>query len=244
MRKLNFNRPTPTTAIAVTALVFSITGSSYAAATIAAKNSVKSSSIVNSTIKSADIGAGAVGTSDLADGAVINPKLGDGSVSNAKLADGSVSNGKLGDGSVSTGKLADGSVSTPKLGDGSVTTPKLGDGSVTTPKLADRSVTRGKLAVGATPSFAVVAGSNGVLNRSSSDVLGSGRTGTGTYLVTLDHDVTGCAYIATLGGITTTLYSGVVSAAQQGTNPNQVAIRTGDTANAATDHSFHLAVVC
>ncbi len=244
MRKPNFHRPNATTAIAITALVFSATGTSYAAVT-AAKNSVRTSSIVNGQVKTADLGSTSVTNAKLADSSVSGNKLGDGSVTNPKLGDGSVTNPKIADGSVATGKLADGSVTNGKLGDGSVSTTKLGDGSVTTPKIADRSVTRTKLAVGTTPAFAVVAGSNGVLNRGSSDVLGSARTAVGTYTVVLDRDVTQCAYVAGLGGITTALYAADgVSAAQEGTDPTKVKVLVTNPAGAPVDHSFHLSVIC
>lgn len=244
MRKLTVHRPTPATAIAITALVFSATGTSYAAVT-AAKNSVRSASIMNGQVRSPDLGNASVSTPKLKDASVASAKLADGSVGTPKLADGAVTNPKLADGSVSTTKLGDGSVATPKLGDGSVTNSKLADGSVSTPKLADRSVTRGKLAQGATPAFAVVAGSNGVLNRSSSDVLGSSRTAPGQYVVVLDHDVTQCAYIATPGGITDATYAASsISAAQEGTDPARVRVRITNPAGTDIDHSFHLSVVC
>lgn len=233
MRKPTIHRPTPTAAIAMTALVFSLTGSSYAAVT-AAKNSVRSTSIVNGTIKSVD----------LKNGSVTAAKLGTGAVTGFSLSDGSVATPKLADGSVSTPKIADGAVTTPKIADASVNTPKIADGSVTTPKIADGSVSQAKLALDAKPIFAVVAGSNGVLNRGSGHITGSSRTAVGRYTVVTDRDVTACAYQATLGGITTNLYNGSISAAQAPGNPNAVALRVTNPAGVDTDHSFHLNVVC
>ena len=107
---------------ATLALIFAMSGTAYAVAT--------------------------VHTSDIVDGAVTTPKLHAGAVAASKLGAGSVITGKLADGSVITGKLADGSVVTVKLADGSVTTGKLVDGSVITGKLADDSVTNSKLGAG------------------------------------------------------------------------------------------------
>ncbi len=222
MRSPKLHRPNATSLIAMTALVFSISGTSYAAVKVA-KNSVNSSSIVNGSVKS----------TDLKEGAVTAAKLGTGAVTGFSLADGSVS----------SGKLADGSVVGTKLADGSVTTPKIADAAVTTPKLADESVTRAKLALDARPIFAVV-NPNGTLNRGSGHVSGASRTGLGVYRVDVDRDVTGCGYIASVGSAAAPLQEGIASADQLAGSPNSINVTTSTVAGVRADRPFHVTIVC
>ncbi|MBJ7471833.1 MAG: hypothetical protein JHD16_11060 [Solirubrobacteraceae bacterium] len=235
-------RPTATSVIAMTALVLSVSGTSYAAAMVA-KNSVNSSSIVNSSVRSADLRSGAVTGSKLGTGSVTAAKLGTGAVTGFSLADGSVSSGKLADGSVGTPKLADGAVSTPKLGDGAVTGPKLSESSVSTTKLADESVTRAKLALDARPMFAVVQ-PNGTLARSSAHVVSSTRTAEGIYEVKLDRDVTQCAYVASAGSAGAPLQEGIASADQLVNQADTINVTTSTTTGVRADRPFHVTVVC
>ena len=91
--------------------------------------------------------------------------------------------------------------------------------------------------------FAVIA-SNGAKVRSR-NMTGSGRTGQGTYNVTFNRTVSGCAYLVSLGGTTTQLPSGTASAAQLAGTSNGVRVRTRNATNGnAADRSFHLALVC
>jgi hypothetical protein len=129
MNLSRLRRPRYADVAATLALIFAMSGTAYAVAT------VHTSDIVN----------GAVTTPKLADGAVTNPKIAAAAVGSGKLADGAVTTVKLADGSVTSGKLADGSVSSGKLADGSVTSGKLADGSVSNFKLAAGSVTHSKL---------------------------------------------------------------------------------------------------
>ena len=124
---------------ATLALIFAMSGTAYAVAT------VHTSDIVDGAVTTPKLHAGAVAASKLGAGSVITGKLADGSVITGKLADGSVVTVKLADGSVTTGKLVDGSVITGKLADDSVTNSKLGAGSVTNSKLGAGSVTNSKL---------------------------------------------------------------------------------------------------
>ncbi len=116
MRNFKLNRPNASTIIATTALVFSVSGTSYAAVKVA-KNSVNSNSIVNGSVRGAD----------LKEGAVTAAKLGTGAVTGFSLADGSVSSGKLADNAVQPAKIADNAVTTPKIADKAVTHAKLAE---------------------------------------------------------------------------------------------------------------------
>jgi hypothetical protein len=70
------------------------------------------------------------------------------------------------------------------------------------------------------------------------------RLGTGDYLVQFNQDVTGCTYQATLGGPTTGLAFGFISAAQRVNIPAGVRVLTLNTTAATTDFPFFLAVFC
>jgi hypothetical protein len=72
----------------------------------------------------------------------------------------------------------------------------------------------------------------------------SQKLGTGDYLVTFNQDVTGCTYQATLGGPTTGLTTGEVSAAQRTAIAAGVRVFTLSSAGANTDKAFSLAVFC
>ena len=72
----------------------------------------------------------------------------------------------------------------------------------------------------------------------------SQKLGTGDYLVTFNQDVTGCTYQATLGGPTTGLTSGEVSAAQRTAIAAGVRVFTLSSAGANADKAFSLAVFC
>lgn len=70
------------------------------------------------------------------------------------------------------------------------------------------------------------------------------KLGTGDYLVTFNQDVTGCTYQATLGGPTTGLTFGEVSAAQRTAIAAGVRVFTLSSAGANSDRAFSLAVFC
>ena len=56
--------------------------------------------------------------------------------------------------------------------------------------------------------------------------------------------MTGCSYQATLGGPTTTIYNGQISAAQLTAVNGGVRVFTYNSAGAATDEAFFVAVFC
>ena len=80
--------------IASLALFIALGGVSYAA-TIAAKNSVRSSSIKNGQVKTADLATNAVTSTKIKNGQVAGADLAAGAVNSAKIADGSVARGDL-----------------------------------------------------------------------------------------------------------------------------------------------------
>ena len=70
------------------------------------------------------------------------------------------------------------------------------------------------------------------------------RNATGQYQVVFSQDVTGCSYQATLGGPTTTLAVGQISAAQLSGVAGGVRVDTYDSAGAFANAPFFLAVFC
>lgn len=85
--------------------------------------------------------------------------------------------------------------------------------------------------------------SNGTLIRNKG-AASSLKTATGQYQVIFNQDVTGCVYQATLGGPTTGLTSGEISAGQKATIAAGVSVLTLSSAGALTDKNFFLAVFC
>jgi hypothetical protein len=95
--------------------------------------------------------------------------------------------------------------------------------------------------------FAVV-DVNGNLVRSGSSAgpvsVAPHTAGTGLYEVDFSKDVSGCAYVATLGdGGTATPPVGFVGVTGA-TNPDGVTLQTSDSTGTATDEPFHLSVSC
>lgn len=96
--------------------------------------------------------------------------------------------------------------------------------------------------------WAVVDGATGTVTRSHSSagpVTGS-RASAGLYDVTFAKDVSGCAYVATLGDTGTgTPLVGFINVAGDSGDVNSVVVQTFDkTGSVATDGSFHLSVSC
>ncbi|GAB2937724.1 hypothetical protein GCM10027280_27410 [Micromonospora polyrhachis] len=76
-------------------------------------------------------------------------------------------------------------------------------------------------------------------------VVSSARLSTGTYQVVFSHDVTGSAYIGTLGlpGNVGTSPSGEIAVVGRSGVANGVFVQTFTSAGAAADRAFHLAVL-
>jgi hypothetical protein len=96
----------------------------------------------------------------------------------------------------------------------------------------------------ATALWAVINGLDGTLARGSG-VTTSGTIGVGEYVVDFNRNVSGCAYVASLGAVDT--YGGQgyggITVARRPLDPNGVYIRTDDN-NGTAFRSFHLAVFC
>jgi hypothetical protein len=70
------------------------------------------------------------------------------------------------------------------------------------------------------------------------------KLGIGDYLVIFNQDVTPCIYQATLGGPTTALSAGQITAAQRVAIAAGVRVITQDSAGAAADRAFFVSVFC
>jgi hypothetical protein len=68
---MTVHRPSPAMLVALTALIVSLGGSSYAAVTLAAKDSVTSKAIKDGQVKRADLARNAVGTDQVAAGSLL-----------------------------------------------------------------------------------------------------------------------------------------------------------------------------
>lgn len=91
---------------------------------------------------------------------------------------------------------------------------------------------------------AVVNGGNGSLARGNG-VVASVRAGTGTYAVTFDRNVSGCAYSATIGNpVDGTPPTGQITATPLNSNANAVYVTTHLSDGTLSDRPFHLAVTC
>ena len=101
---------------------------------------------------------------------------------------------------------------------------------------------KGENGASATALWAVV-DSGGALARNKGTA-SSSRTGTGTYIVTFNQDVTGCSYQATIGGPTTVNATGEISPAQRSGVTAALDVDTFNSAGAAADKPFYLAVFC
>ena len=88
-----------------------------------------------------------------------------------------------------------------------------------------------------------VVDSAGALSRNKG-VASASRLGLGDYLVTFNTDVTGCSYLASLGGPTTTNTPGEISPAQRTGVATAVEVKTYTSAGAAADRAFYVVVFC
>ena len=70
------------------------------------------------------------------------------------------------------------------------------------------------------------------------------KVATGQYRVIFNQDVTPCIYQATIGGPTTGVAAGQITAGQVVAVPAGVLVVTQDSAGIAADRAFFLAVFC
>jgi len=92
--------------------------------------------------------------------------------------------------------------------------------------------------------FAVVS-SAGALVRGSASAVSAVKNGTGIYAVSFNKDVTGCAYIATIGDPSNGIPSpGEITVNNIGGNDAVVDVHTYDSTGTGVDNSFHLSLSC
>jgi hypothetical protein len=104
---------------------------------------------------------------------------------------------------------------------------------------------RGSDGAPATALWAVI-NSNGTVGRASGHYVSSEGFGGGKYEVIFDRDVTGCAYVGSLGdpnGVATDT-PGFFSAVRRNGNPNGVYVGTANSGGTATIEPFDLSVFC
>jgi hypothetical protein len=95
--------------------------------------------------------------------------------------------------------------------------------------------------------WAVVNSSGHVVRHSGTSAVTAAKQGTGVYEVTFAKDVSGCAYVATIGDTGQVAPSPgqiTVSGDVDGSNPNDVQVQTFDKTGTAADSAFHLYVSC
>jgi hypothetical protein len=126
---------------------------------------------------------------------------------------------------------------------GSYPDPAIDEGAVDSAKIATGAVTNAKMAH---PVYTAVVAADGSLNRGSASSSELSAT-TGRYQVAFPIDVTGCTYVAAMGGTAATLSVGnlgFAAAAQVAGNPTVVQVITWSGDGLLTSRSFHLTVTC
>jgi hypothetical protein len=180
--------------------------------------------------------ANSVGTKQIKKGAVTSTKIKNGSITSAKIKNGSITNAQLAAGTLKAGGVGPAG----PAGLAGLAGPK-GDTGAAGPAGAKGDT--GAPGANATALWAVVA-DDGTLARGSHVTSVAQPFGTGTYEVIFDRDVSGCAFLAGLGGSDTESPVGEVSATRRGGNANGVYLVTVDSAGTLTAWPFHLAVFC
>jgi hypothetical protein len=92
--------------------------------------------------------------------------------------------------------------------------------------------------------FAVVS-SAGALVRGSASAVSALQDGTGKYQVTFNKDITGCAYIGTIGDPSDGIPSpGEITVNNIGGNDSVIDVHVYDSTGTAANNSFHLSLSC
>jgi hypothetical protein len=155
MKGLHLKRPTPSMAVALTALFVALSGSAFAAFTLP-KNSVGTKQLRNGAVTGSKLHANAVtsgtvkdhtlGANDLRNGAVGANQLANGAVGARQLANGAVGTQQIINGGIGAADLANGAVGAQQLATGAVGTAQLADHAATSAKIADGAVGAQQLA--------------------------------------------------------------------------------------------------
>jgi hypothetical protein len=106
-------RPSPALVVACIALLVALGGTSIAAVSQLAPNSVGTSQLKNNAVVTAKIKSGGVTASDIAANAVVAAKIASNAVTGAKIAGNAVNSAKVADGSLAAADLAAGTIPAP-----------------------------------------------------------------------------------------------------------------------------------
>jgi hypothetical protein len=177
-------------------------------------------------------------------GAYAATSLPDGSVGTKQLQKGAVTHGKLADSAVTAGKVKDHSLLAEDFKAGELPSGPAGAAGAAGP-----TGPAGAPGQSATALWAVVAIGGALVHGSHVTAVTKLFSGTfaGAYQVTFDRDVTSCALLATLGRTDDQPVDpnpGEIGTAYRNGNADAVFVKTYDSAGAAADASFHLAVFC
>jgi hypothetical protein len=142
---------------------------------------------------------------------------------------------------VNTGEIAKNAVTSPKLHAGAVRSPKIAADAVKGADVDEGSLGPVPSAAKALNVLAVTVRSDGTLARAAQEGTSASRTGEGNYVVDFGVAVSGCTYIASLGGLEGEP-SGEISTSLSTTNA--VAVHTNNSNGASADRAFSLSVVC
>jgi hypothetical protein len=177
--------------------------------------------------------------------------LGGAAYAGFSLPNNSVRSNHIVNGQVKTADLAVGAVNRARIKNNAVNSIKVADGGL---EVADLSAAAqaalkgnagpaGPAGTPATTLWAVV-NANGTLARGAAGVT-STYSGASFYSVDFPRNVTGCTYVATIGG-TSNAYGGTgeISVYSQNLDPNGVTVVTHNSTGAFADRPFHLAVFC
>lgn len=158
--------------------------------------------------------------------------------------------GVLSPGVITESMVADNAITAAKVKNGTLTDADIADNSISTFDLADNSVDSDEVLdfglsnedVGVL--FAQVNG-DGTLASSSSGGVTSGRFIAGQYQVDFGRNVSGCAFVASIGaaGVGGS-NGGEIDVTDRSGNVEAVFVRTHNSAGTATDEPFQLVVVC
>jgi len=146
---------------------------------------------------------------------------------------------------VTSAKVKDGSLKAIDFGRGQLPAGAAGAAGATGATGATGPVgPAGKDGVTPSPPFAVVR-DNGTLDRSN-HIVSVNRGSAGLYVVKADRDISGCAFLATIGAAGTDgSFSGEISVERvNAASTASVEVKTRDSAGNAIDRAFHLAVIC
>jgi hypothetical protein len=174
----------------------------------------------------------------------------------ANVPDNSVGTAKIKNNAVTAAKIAGNAVNSAKIANNAVTSSEIKNATIQPADLSAAAKTAGPqgppgpagpsgpAGAAATALWASV-DQNGTLVRNKG-AASAQRTGTGTYQVIFNQDVTGCIYLASLGGPGQNVLPilGEVSAAQLPNVAAGVRVSTATSAGALVDRPFFVAVFC